>query len=338
MKCTAILAGLTLCLSSAAPLLADGAFQFTAPPADSILSTGQTVTIQWTGGDPAESVSVYLIDVTQNAAVAVVASNIPNSGTVDWTFPAVAACDHTYEFYIQNAAPTNWAYGPHFTVACSGPSLAPLEITSPPSGSILSPGQPVTVMWIGGDPAWFVDVYMIDLTPGFPFAVVATIGSHISNTGAAAFTFPASVLPYEGPCGHTYQFYVQEVSQKDYTYGPQFTVACGIAVAIDVKPGSFPNSINPQSNGVIPVAVLTTPTFDASVVDPASLTFGPSQAAPMHWAFEDVNHDGMIDLIVQFRAQQTGVTCGATAASLTGLTNTGQAIKGSDSVRTVGCH
>jgi hypothetical protein len=41
-----------------------------------------------------------------------------------------------------------------------------------------------------------------------------------------------------------------------------------VAVPIDIKPGSFPNSINPQSKGVIPVAILTTDTFDATTVDP----------------------------------------------------------------------
>ena len=40
-----------------------------------------------------------------------------------------------------------------------------------------------------------------------------------------------------------------------------------ITVAIDIKPGSFPNSINPKSRGVIPVAILTTDSFDATTVD-----------------------------------------------------------------------
>jgi hypothetical protein len=47
---------------------------------------------------------------------------------------------------------------------------------------------------------------------------------------------------------------------------------------IDIKPGSFPNSINPRSKGVIPVAILTTDTFDATTVDPLSVTFGPDEA------------------------------------------------------------
>ncbi len=39
---------------------------------------------------------------------------------------------------------------------------------------------------------------------------------------------------------------------------------------IDVKPGSYPSSINPKNKDAIPAAILTTTTFDASTVDPLS--------------------------------------------------------------------
>jgi hypothetical protein len=109
-------------------------------------------------------------------------------------------------------------------------------------------------------------------------------------------------------------------------------------VTIDIKPDTFPNSINPKSRGVISVAILTTPTFDATTVDPRSLQFGPTFANPIHSALKDVDGDGALDMILQFRTQETGIQCGDTKASLTGQTNTGQAIEGSDSIRTVGCH
>ena len=112
-----------------------------------------------------------------------------------------------------------------------------------------------------------------------------------------------------------------------------------ITVAIDIKPGSFPNSINPRSKGKIPVAILTTDTFDAATVDPTTILFGPTgtEAAPVHSALEDVDGDGDIDLILHCSTQATGIVCGDTSASLTGETFGGQAIEGSDSVRTVGC-
>lgn len=112
-----------------------------------------------------------------------------------------------------------------------------------------------------------------------------------------------------------------------------------ILVDIDIKPGSDPNSISLKSKGVILVAILTTDDFDASDVDPATVLFGPTgtEAAPVHFAFEDVDGDGDIDMILHFNTQDTGIQCGDTSASLTGQTFGGLAIEGSDSINTVGC-
>ena len=73
-------------------------------------------------------------------------------------------------------------------------------------------------------------------------------------------------------------------------------------------------------------------------MDPASVTFGPGAARPVHWALEDVDNDGDLDLILQFNTQQTGIVCGDVAAAVSGQTFAGQTIKGTDSVKTVGCN
>jgi uncharacterized repeat protein (TIGR03803 family) len=110
-------------------------------------------------------------------------------------------------------------------------------------------------------------------------------------------------------------------------------------VAIDIKPGSDTNPLNPGSRSVIPVAILTTATFDATTVDPSTVHFGRSgsEAAVVQSALADVNGDGRPDLILHFRTQETDIQCGDTSASLTGDTTSGQAIKGSDAIVTVGC-
>jgi hypothetical protein len=113
-----------------------------------------------------------------------------------------------------------------------------------------------------------------------------------------------------------------------------------LEVTLDVKPGSFPNSINPRSNGVIPVAILTTDLFDASTADPTTLRFGVigQEAAAVHTALADVDGDGDADLKLHFQTQAAGLSCGATSAVLTGQTWSGQPLHGSDSIQTTGCH
>jgi YVTN family beta-propeller protein len=110
-------------------------------------------------------------------------------------------------------------------------------------------------------------------------------------------------------------------------------------IDIDIKPGSDPNSINPRSRGVIPVAILTGDTFDATTVDPSTVRFGAAgtEAAPAHSALEDVDGDGDVDFVLHFRTQDTGIACEDTSATLTGSTMTGEQIQGADSIRTVGC-
>ncbi len=112
-----------------------------------------------------------------------------------------------------------------------------------------------------------------------------------------------------------------------------------IQLAIEIKPGSFPVSINPRSEGVLPVAILTTQTFDATTVDPATVRFGLTgiEATALRSALEDVDGDGHLDLILRFSTPATGIHCRDASASLTGKTFAGQTIQGSESIKTVGC-
>jgi uncharacterized delta-60 repeat protein len=112
-----------------------------------------------------------------------------------------------------------------------------------------------------------------------------------------------------------------------------------IEVTVDIKPGAAPNTVNPRSRGVIPVAVLSSDSFDAASIDPLTVQLGPGGASESHGRghFEDVNMDGRPDLVLHFRVGQTGIQCGDLSASLIGETFAGQTIEGSDSFTTVGC-
>ncbi len=116
-----------------------------------------------------------------------------------------------------------------------------------------------------------------------------------------------------------------------------------ITVALDIKPGSAKNHINPRSNEKIAVAILSTnpdddtaEPFDATTVDPRSVRFGPKGAKAKTSKVKDVNHDGAADLLLTFKNRSTGIQCGDTSAELTGETLDGQAIKGTDTIKTVG--
>jgi hypothetical protein len=111
-----------------------------------------------------------------------------------------------------------------------------------------------------------------------------------------------------------------------------------IPVQIDIKPGETPNAVNPRDQGVVPVAILSSPSFDATQVDPTSVRFGPNGAAPTDLGHvEDVNKDGLPDLVFQFPTLATGIVCGDTFEVLTGKILSGAPIRGSDTIVTVDC-
>ena len=104
-------------------------------------------------------------------------------------------------------------------------------------------------------------------------------------------------------------------------------------VSVDIKPGSYPNSINLGSKGVVPVAVLGSDTFDASTVDPTTVLF--ATASPVRWTMEDVNNDGYMDMLFFFKTQDLDLVAGNTEATLSGATLIGWPIQGTDTVNIV---
>ncbi len=111
-------------------------------------------------------------------------------------------------------------------------------------------------------------------------------------------------------------------------------------VPIDIKPGSSPNSINLGSSGVVPVAILSTADFDAATVNAASVTLAGANVrlkgkSGNVGSLEDVNGDGLLDLVVQVNTEALDLVAGTTQAEVTGLTMSGLPFRGSDSVNIV---
>jgi len=113
-----------------------------------------------------------------------------------------------------------------------------------------------------------------------------------------------------------------------------------IPISINIKVGGVPNSINLGSKGNVPVAVLSTETFDASTLILSSVNFAgaPIQArnnGTLMGEFTDVNGDGGPDLILHFDTQSLNLSKTSTQATLTGMTTNGRCVSGSDSVNIV---
>lgn len=111
-----------------------------------------------------------------------------------------------------------------------------------------------------------------------------------------------------------------------------------VQVNIDVLPGTEVNPINLKKKGLIPVAVLGSDIFNVETIDLTTLRLGPSGALPAHAPgghYEDVNKDGIIDLISHYPAQETGIVPGLEEVCVTALTVEGRTVKGCDRIKVI---
>jgi hypothetical protein len=190
-------------------------------------------------------------------------------------------------------------------------------------GPCLIPGAAIASLWSdceGESPSGLVGMYETpDMETGF------------FSSGEIALGPGAYYLEYKTLC----------ILDWDTFFYGSLQIVSRYSIGIDVL-----STVNPRSRGVVPVAILGSESFDVSDIDVTTLAFGPNAASPAHSLtdsftyhdhLQDVNYDGIMDLVTHYRTQDTGITCGDEAAMLTGETLDGQPIEGFDSIRTVGC-
>jgi len=118
-------------------------------------------------------------------------------------------------------------------------------------------------------------------------------------------------------------FYVDQ--SLIYRFGPQADV--------DIKP----KNINPRSGGKVPIVILSTETFDASRIDPDTVTVAgaPVDIKPNGTtasSLQDINGDGLLDLIIHINASEIQLTSFNSEAIVEGLTVDGKFFWGTDTI------
>ncbi len=117
-----------------------------------------------------------------------------------------------------------------------------------------------------------------------------------------------------------------------------------LILTIDVLPYDPSNTISSSGLGQIEVAIFSTADFDVHSLNFNSLRFGQSgsenslklKKGKPQYRYEDVNDDGLLDVIVLFERDLMGFHAGDTEVHLTGQTLDGTAIAGEDDVNLSG--
>jgi len=123
------------------------------------------------------------------------------------------------------------------------------------------------------------------------------------------------------------------------------------AVTIDISPTlTSPNPINMSKKGLLPVAIMSTGTFDATAVDPSTVFLGDEAGTDTpvaqqnngeyHVKLADVNGDGLSDVILMFQVSALvtngDIDLASTELVLRGFVNDGCVnFRGTDAVRIV---
>jgi hypothetical protein len=149
-------------------------------------------------------------------------------------------------------------------------------------------------------------------------------------------------------------FMLAEYYNGEHLFSESNAAVSILAVDVDVKPGSDDNTVGcGGGHGVIPVAIRTTPQFNALDIDVATVRFGPGQAVEVHRTGpahrdsrrddhrddhgrheQDIDGDGDLDLVLHFARDAAGIVCGDTEVTLVGATIGGRRIRGSCAIDT----
>jgi len=170
---------------------------------------------------------------------------------------------------------------------------------------------------------------------------------HVNAGGTyyiAVSSMPGVFAPYDANL-YAYQTYDYSPSSTGGVVGPYTLTVSGAApavmqIGIEIKPGvhtvtvldasgvAHPATLRGTASGHLPVALLSSKTFDATQVDQSSLRFGASGTEKSLVNCSkgrgiDVNHDGRPDLLCHFDMKKANFALSETQGYLTGKTGDG---------------
>lgn len=180
----------------------------------------------------------------------------------------------------------------------------------------------------------------IEMIPGRPYEIYAAVQTIARGDGQmidSSNSFEIGLVDPE--TGEVTKNIPDSLPELQNTLVPASDEDQPAGIQIDVLPGAEDNRIRVGRRGVIPVALITSPTFYAPDVDRDSLQFGPGGAlvGGPGGGPADVDDDGDLDYVVHFRAQEADFSCGDAMAYLSGLTISDEIIIGSDTIEVTGC-
>ena len=269
--------------------------------------------------------------ITNNASVTGVANdpNAANNSDSEST-SVVAVADLGIDSFTVVSPPTELLVGQSVDVTLrkvvsnAGPS-SPMDAkltlaASAAPGASVSPALQTT------------DV--LALAKGAPRVVEETVKVTCLEASSHSFSFTNAIAPLRA--GDT------DPNAANNTAQAGFSLICVVPVTINIKPGSDPNSVNPNDGGQsVAVAILTTAAgeygnplaFDATTVDPLSVRFGPAALVNSGGGGTEVHarghredsreldertRDGDTDLVLHFDDDPSGLVPGVTQACVRG--------------------
>ena len=290
---------------------------------------------------------------------ALVAMVVASSGSAKWvigngstdlevTGPNPALPGQVCTTHIEGRAGLSTSDDPTVTPPSPGPySPLVVELFTGPAGSLDG--------YAGGPTGQLVPPDPINM-PTFPAVASVTTAAptalnppefYTGNVGENLWEYAAAPFSFDLPAGTIAAG--NEVALRLGSHTAIVTlsaITCAapqpVAASIDVLPGLSPNLVIPSLRvPVLPVRVFGSAQLDVTAIASVKLGTAAPAALPAPLARllapRDRNGDGYLDRDYVFVPAGTGISCGATSASLTGTLANGTAFAGTDAIRTVLC-